>query len=202
MKQFLLAATIAALVPAAADAAVYNFNVNYSGGGVAALAGGSDDPLAVTLADGDSFTYRLTALAGGEWTALSNAAVFPLFSLYGPFNSSNLTFTLDLNNNGSSVFNFSEATGTCCAHIGTNTVALPTGLVFDEWELAVAITTTGATGPAISLLPWPGLAPEVYSPSVLSYSGAVPEPASWAMMIAGFGLTGAAMRRRRVAVAA
>lgn len=32
---------------------------------------------------------------------------------------------------------------------------------------------------------------------------AVPEPASWAMLIAGFGLTGAAMRRRRsVAVAA
>lgn len=27
--------------------------------------------------------------------------------------------------------------------------------------------------------------------------GAVPEPASWAMMIAGFGLTGAALRRRR-----
>ena len=36
-----------------------------------------------------------------------------------------------------------------------------------------------------------------------SVSGAVPEPASWAMMIAGFGLVGAAMRRRtRVAVAA
>ena len=30
----------------------------------------------------------------------------------------------------------------------------------------------------------------------------VPEPASWAMLIAGFGLTGAAMRRRRLAVAA
>lgn len=29
--------------------------------------------------------------------------------------------------------------------------------------------------------------------------GAVPEPASWAMLIAGFGLTGAAMRRRRSA---
>ena len=26
---------------------------------------------------------------------------------------------------------------------------------------------------------------------------AVPEPASWALMIAGFGLTGAALRRRR-----
>jgi hypothetical protein len=32
-------------------------------------------------------------------------------------------------------------------------------------------------------------------------TGAVPEPASWAMLIAGFGLTGAAMRRRRAAVA-
>ena len=33
-------------------------------------------------------------------------------------------------------------------------------------------------------------------------TGAVPEPASWAMMIAGFGLAGAAMRRRRSLVAA
>jgi hypothetical protein len=31
---------------------------------------------------------------------------------------------------------------------------------------------------------------------------AVPEPASWAMLIAGFGLTGAVARRRRVAVGA
>ena len=33
-------------------------------------------------------------------------------------------------------------------------------------------------------------------------SGAVvPEPASWALLIAGFGLTGAVMRRRRAAIA-
>jgi hypothetical protein len=32
-------------------------------------------------------------------------------------------------------------------------------------------------------------------------SGAVPEPASWAMMVAGFGLAGAAMRRRKASVA-
>ena len=35
-----------------------------------------------------------------------------------------------------------------------------------------------------------------------SVAGAgIPEPASWALLIAGFGLTGAAMRRRRMAVA-
>jgi hypothetical protein len=33
---------------------------------------------------------------------------------------------------------------------------------------------------------------------VASAPGAVPEPASWALLIAGFGLTGAAMRRRRM----
>lgn len=31
-------------------------------------------------------------------------------------------------------------------------------------------------------------------------AGAVPEPASWAMMLGGFGLTGAAMRRRKAAI--
>ncbi len=35
-----------------------------------------------------------------------------------------------------------------------------------------------------------------------TFAGAIPEPATWAMMIAGFGLVGAAARRRRMAVAA
>ena len=39
-----------------------------------------------------------------------------------------------------------------------------------------------------------------YEASVFMAS-AIPEPASWAMLIAGFGLTGAAMRRRRVTAA-
>jgi hypothetical protein len=35
----------------------------------------------------------------------------------------------------------------------------------------------------------------------VAVTGGVPEPASWAMLIAGFGLTGAAMRRRRAGAA-
>jgi hypothetical protein len=37
--------------------------------------------------------------------------------------------------------------------------------------------------------------------NVLVTQGAIPEPASWAMLIAGFGLVGAASRRRRAVVA-
>ena len=41
----------------------------------------------------------------------------------------------------------------------------------------------------------------VYGVGELSYNGGVPEPAAWAMMLAGFGLVGSAMRRRsKVAV--
>jgi PEP-CTERM motif len=36
----------------------------------------------------------------------------------------------------------------------------------------------------------------------VAFNGHIPEPASWAMMIAGFGLVGAAMRRRQTVVAA
>ena len=37
--------------------------------------------------------------------------------------------------------------------------------------------------------------------SEVSFGGAVPEPASWAMMIVGFGLVGATLRRRRMVAA-
>ena len=44
--------------------------------------------------------------------------------------------------------------------------------------------------------------PRNFNGSITYSIGAVPEPASWALLIAGFGLTGAVARRRRAAVAA
>lgn len=154
MKRMYLSALLAGTASVGAEAAVYNFNVNYQGGGIVTLAEGSDDSLSVIFADGDSFTYRLTAIGGGEWTVLSGQSVFPRFAFVGSFISSNLSYTLRLNQNGSPVFSNTDTVSTCCGHIGANTLALPTGLVFDQWELAVAITTTGAASPAGSLLPW------------------------------------------------
>ena len=200
MKKILCSIAALASFSGAAQAATYVFDVNYSGGNNAALASGSDNPLGVTLSAGDSYTYSLSATGAGEWTTLSSGSIFPFFSLYGPFNSSVADISLTLSNNGISVLNFSQAgIGTCCGHIGTNTVSFAGGLVFDKIELVSSIISTGASAPAFSLLPWPGDALEVYRPDLISYTqgnGAVPEPAAWAMMLAGFGLVGSAMRRR------
>jgi hypothetical protein len=49
---------------------------------------------------------------------------------------------------------------------------------------------------------WNGLSFDTNTVVTLNISGAVPEAQTWAMMIVGFGLVGAAMRRRAIAHAA
>jgi len=71
------------------------------------------------------------------------------------------------------------------------------GRIFDPFEL------TGTVVDATTPLPdaqSPFTAP-TYGPTFVSRVGAVPEPATWLMMIAGFGLVGTASRRRRLLAA-
>ena len=188
----------------AANAASYNFSVNYSGGGVAALAAGSDDPLTTALHAGDNFVYTLSGTGGGQWTSLSGAGVFPLFAMTVA-ESGHRTgdLTLDLKLGGVTVFSLAEnGVGTAFVHIGTNTDAVPTGLVFDQWVLTETLVSSDvADSTPNSLLPWPGQSPEVHDATAFSYAAGVPEPATWALMIGGFGLAGASLRRRKAVAA-
>jgi hypothetical protein len=72
---------------------------------------------------------------------------------------------------------------------------LVTGVNLLGFDCPVAGCFLLATGPDLE---------NVYAAGTLTTesTGAVPEPASWAMLIAGFGLTGAAMRRRSRTAAA
>jgi hypothetical protein len=60
------------------------------------------------------------------------------------------------------------------------------------WSTA-GLTNGGGNEPAVSHVIWVDPPPPVTT--------AVPEPAAWSLMIAGFGLAGAALRRRRRAFA-
>lgn len=196
-----------------AHAANYNFDVLYSGAGVATLNAGSDNPYGLALFEGDTFSWTITAQGADAWTVVTGGDFFPLmgFAVDEPGDRVG-DFTLTLNNGGSSVFTASETdVVTSEVHLGTNDINLSTGLVFNQMYLQYSLTQAteleeDAADPQDlqhigstlnDMLPIFG-APEQnqYSPGIIYGAAPVPEPETWAMLLAGLGLVGAAVRRR------
>ena len=80
----------------------------------------------------------------------------------------------------------------------TRTVTLTGGSSLALGIFGVASVNFNGAAPADYRL---GFASAYVDPTV-TFSAAVPEPASWALLIAGFGMTGAALRRRTALLAA
>ncbi len=72
----------------------------------------------------------------------------------------------------------------------TSSSATPATVTFDDWSGTYILSLATPTHQ------WNAREAQL----VVTAPGAVPEPASWALMIAGFGLAGAAMRRRQAIV--
>ena len=132
-----------AIVAQPAWAANYTFDVLYSGFGNATLEAGSDDPVGTTLWDGDSFDWTITAQGLASWTVVTGGGFFPL-QAFTTYEAGTRTgdFTLTLSNDGAPVYTTSE-TGAVnnYVHIGTNTINLTSGLVFDQMQLHYTLTT-------------------------------------------------------------
>jgi hypothetical protein len=71
----------------------------------------------------------------------------------------------------------------------TNSISL-TALSNTSFAFEIGTTSSDNIGPLLDNV------------ALVQTGGVIPEPATWAMLIAGFGLVGTAMRRRRTAVAA
>ncbi len=196
-----------------AHAVDYNFDVLYSGNGVATLNTDSDNPNGLTLWDGDAFDWTITAQGTDAWTVVTGGAFFPLMAFAVNEEGTRIgDFTLTLSNGGASVFSISETNiDNEEIHLGTNEINLGTGLVFNQMHLQYSLTQAtelfdtaedpdnlqpiGST--LHGLLPIFG-APEQNEslPGVIVYAP-VPEAQTWVMLLAGLGLVGAAVRRRR-----
>lgn len=179
-------------------AANYNFNAIYSGGGSIALAGGSDDPLTTNLHAGDTFQWNITTTPGSYWNVFSGDNLFPFMSLV--INESGTRtgdYNLNLSLGGTNVFSdVQTGISNSYVHMGTNSVSIPTGLNYDEMSLFYSLTSSDSFDNTIaSLLPWPGLAPEAYFSSNIAL---VPEPETYAMLLAGLGFLGFMVRRKKV----
>ena len=198
----------AALAGTSAQAASYNFDVNYFGGGVATLAAGSDDPVNQMLADGDSFNWSISAQNDDQWLVAVDTpeGFFPLMA-FGTVEDGVRTgdFTLTLKNNGSTVYTLIEtASQQSFVHIGTNEVYLDKGLVFDQMQLSYSLTsavsepdpTVAVNTTLTGLLPIFG-APEQNTSSQNIIYGPVPEPGTYLLLLAGLAGVGWVARQRR-----
>jgi hypothetical protein len=195
MKRFVTAVSASVVAMAtlggAANAAVVNF---------------SGSP-ATTFADG-TFTSNLSSFPDGFYTIDSTTAfngygqnglaiIFNAATIFNSLKLAKCRFCLDTSPSSYTVSLFDSASGLLTTQSVTPTSGYQT-LTFNM--AGVKSVVFGFTGGLLNLygdgrtVAWYETSDVTYGNAVMN---AVPEPASWAMLITGFGLVGGAMRRRQ-----
>jgi PEP-CTERM motif len=188
MKKFALAvAALAALAASAAQAAI-SYSGSVTGTNVFTNAAGTASYTITT--DGTFGTLSASNFVGYTLSINGiNSSGAGIFNLNDGFGAASATAT-------ALSFDFSLINRTLIFYNGNSYLCFNTS----------GITCVGEPTPAVAFGNFSDNTVGSYDPrsgvQVIATSGAVPEPASWAMLIAGFGLTGAAMRRRKAVVAA
>lgn len=179
MKMLSAIAAVALAVSAAASHAVTTYNFSYVAAGAGTLSG----QLTGTL-QADNNTVLVSSIVDfASWNTVAGPSL-PFVNTVSGMASSTVApglVTLD---------------GSVMDIIACDSAGCGDGFLFDTLGtlFGVPVYSSGHSF---------GARGELYSASSWSLSAAtVPEPASWALMITGFGLVGSALRRRRVAATA
>lgn len=109
--------------------------------------------------------------------------------LYGKSDdASSVLFNYSVDPDGAFTVDWATVDGTVIDY-----VTVKGGNQFKVYEFNASSGTVSSAGLVVGA----GKTPEISHLSHWNPSGAVPEPATWGMMLLGFGLMGAALRRRR-----
>ncbi len=169
---------------------------------------------------------------GGQFTVNATNPGQNVFDISGALLATSNSFTIDLNNSGQTViinvdgtadhfsgglnivggdasqvlWNFSDATTLSFSSIGMlGSVLAPNADYLGGWGVLTGqliVKSFGDTLGSTQINSGHAFAGNLLVPQVTPHIPAVPEPATWAMMILGFGLIGSLLRRRRSALAA
>ena len=190
--RFLLAAAVAGLAVAPASAAT--FTAEHGVSPTACNSATSTGPFAT----GQVITYNNSGCQGGYNVFLDTTAkTITLVSAVAPFGDYRFSEFTITGITGTAITSLS-AVSTAGLFNTTNNPAPSIALSFTGTSIGILFGTRSGSTPIFDF------ATNGTGQAVFAYNGggAVPEPASWAMLIAGFGLVGASMRRRRAVVVA
>ena len=186
INRILAAASVAALLAAApAAAVVYTVNVGNSTLGATGFI--ETDGTIGTIGSGNIIDWEFNLADNGTSFTLSGASNSGKLVSGNTLSATATSLFFDFSGSGLAAFqnpaigsgiNFICFTGNGICGGGSNRISITTNTFGDGIPQSGLVQIGTAAG------------------------GAVPEPASWAMLIAGFGLVGAVARRRRTAVAA
>lgn len=169
-----------------------------SSGSLATFNGGSGDTVSFDLYDnGTSTQYGAAVIGWGSASSyfikVQNNGGGSGFSTYGFYTG----------NNGGGFFGFLTTPGFTSAHVSASVVGTLATLTIDPNVGAQQVYTHNYGAAFSGGVTGLGFYGDAHLDNFgTGGSGAVPEPTTWALMLGGFGLAGAALRRRRAAIAA
>ena len=185
MKAFIKTLTMAtalAFASTASAAIVYNVNQTVQAGGVVGTI--TTDGTLGSIGSGNITAWNLNLSGGAATFNLNNgnSGVFLTVPSHVTATAQNLFFDYGTPDNGYLLFQVSFGSG---AQYWCNAAGIGTSTCFQ----GATVTPQSIFDPSVQVEARTGV-------QIIATAGAVPEPAAWALMLAGFGLTGAAMRRR------